>query len=364
MTHTLYEITRNEPFMNDMHGILDTASNMQDQMYLCVNTNNMNRLGQILLCYPNDIDVVGYDKKGLTILHYACANGYTKLIKLILTYYYGQCTKNEEMDKFDAFINMRCHSTQKLTPLMYCCVYERFDAMKLLLSYKECDVTLANTSLDVPIESPLKWAVEQNQIAMIIEMLTHPNAGKYSDVLALIYCCQFGRLEIFETLMTQRVKYITKDGVNRAVRVAIANDQNQMVQQLMEMDGIQLNPDPKKGAFHESLLVSAIRSNNVAMIKTVDECSKNKLDWNIIDKDRNLSDGDKSSKNEVHDIWREVMIYHHKQSRFFKQFYQYAVDNAKIKKEDFDKRIAAHYGGKSGYDGGMAGFTKILKEAS
>ena len=89
--HKLYNITRNEEFMNDMNKILCVWPNKQQQLYYLVHNDdtseNVQLLANFLMSYyPSDeVDITKQDKNGMTIFHYVCSLGHTRMLRLLLS---------------------------------------------------------------------------------------------------------------------------------------------------------------------------------------------------------------------------------------------------------------------------------------
>ena len=65
--HTLYEVTRNGDFINDMSHIIRMATNKQDQVMFLVHSGDVESLSQFLLAYMDEIDLSTFDKNGLNV---------------------------------------------------------------------------------------------------------------------------------------------------------------------------------------------------------------------------------------------------------------------------------------------------------
>ena len=336
MSHSLYTISRNDDFVNDMNHILSNTSDMQQQLYVCVNSNNLDRLGQILLSYPNDLNLFEFDRKGHNVLHHACLNGNSKMIRLLLSHFNKQ---NENFDELKKYINIPCNTIAKFTPFEYCCKNTQLNCMNTLLKYKELD-------LDNAIKAVIKFeynSLFQSILGKKMSSMSNSISDKLDKIAfmekILMQIVSFrgrfdNRSSMLEVLLSKPyVENYDKSALNaafvRACTCCRLEEMKVMKKQLG--DGVALmgiSADLSKSA-----LYGAICSRNIESFALLCQLFKDdKSDWK----------SKKMAKNgqDIFDILFNVNF--HTNARIYRQIGEYAINNGKISKEEFEKKEQDH----------------------
>ena len=323
MGHSLYEITRNDGFIRDMNHILGTQD-IQEQLYVAVNSNNIRRIGQILLSYPNSIDLMKIDRKGLTVMHHACLNGYKKVIQLLLSQY------DRKSEEFSKMLNARCQSTRRRTPLLYCCTYDRIDCIKLLLNFSETQADVLNQDGHLyynEFAGSLDYAIQIHNSEITELILKHPTTKGYAFNKAFSVACELGAIDIVRMLMNKYSDKFDKVQLNGGMCKACSEGQVQVMEYLSTLE----NVDPNNSNIIEgSCLWQTISSKNIEAVKCLYRLYGNKLDWTI------KTDDDK-------DIWSEIVQFRDFETlEYWDKLYKFLLDVNLTTKEIMEPHIKAY----------------------
>ena len=109
--HKLYEITRNEEYVNDMNHIISVVSSdkQRELMFLIFNednSNNARELARFLMSYKDEISLSKLDDGGMNVWHHICKLGHLRMLKLLIN-----MTPKHETIKY---LNMMCQSNTSL----------------------------------------------------------------------------------------------------------------------------------------------------------------------------------------------------------------------------------------------------------
>ena len=114
--HALYNIIRQEDFINNMKNILSVTSNnnnKQEQLFFLLhsckyNNKSIKLLSQFLISYSNDIDLGMKDDNEMNAFHYCCEFGNTRLFNLLVNF----VQKKEKETNHQLLIKHICEPTR------------------------------------------------------------------------------------------------------------------------------------------------------------------------------------------------------------------------------------------------------------
>lgn len=274
-----------------------------------------------LLLQMNGIDLNGKDTLGRTPLSWAAYGNHIEVIKLLLE------TNRVDLNSQDKYGQ---------TPLSYATKKEYFEVAQLLFNTRRVKLDsidksgliklflkMDNVDLNTNIighQTALSWAVEDEDVAMIIKLLIEPKKfelydSKYNDSTISSIAAEKGKVEIIKLLLkTNRIDIDCMNNTNQTpisraayeghvdviklllktgkielnsidifgktlLDYAAENEHFEVAQLLLNMKNVELKFLKKSG---NALLLSAIHNRNTAMFKSLLEI--NCVDLNFTDK--------------------------------------------------------------------------------